>query len=543
MSAVTNLYNNFKELQKNPIVGANAMFNEDNIFKWYCTVVGSEGSPYEGVPLRFTLEFTNDYPNSPPNAWFDTYFAYYGGAQMRDEKGRIGVCLDIFGNFGKVHTEWKNNVGSGWSPSYTVSTILVTMQALLSDRSLISTRPEDIQRTRTSSLQYICPFTLHDGSDRTKWIPHVFLSQEEVNEYKTSNNIVSEVPSYNPLTDEYICYISKKSKQNGAILGFGIHVENARIGILSSPCEYLSRESFDAGTRQSTFKKPFEYWLPILVESHDWTSIKPLFVSAVANISKALSFGNSTHLNVIKVCSSLMNSLVVEIMNAKNNVTANDKFINGYFAVYRLLKQYSSENVECLEYVDSQLMNFTTSLANRNKNKVSNLGELLIFLTISENCNWNTIAKLFVEESDARNVFWYAVGNANNYPKYPELIDPNVTQNRTTKVFSATETSRKLIMYQVEFSKVAKNLTFDVINGNYGLAPPELRDRLKNMYKEIDEVSDWNGYFKWLGLPELSVSDRCVQLCNAVNVSNLQGYTGAKGQSGKAPNKKQYKKY
>lgn len=543
MSATTHLYNNFKQLQKEPIIGANAMFHESDIMKWYCTVVGSEGSPYDGVPLRFTLEFSNDYPNSPPKAWFDTYFAYYGGAQMKDDKGRIGVCLDIFGNFGQVHTEWKNSVGSGWSPSYTVSTILVTMQALLSDTSLISTRIEDIEKTKSSSFSYKCPITGHNGANRTQWVPHVFLSHDEIDEYKISNGIVKEIQTWNPLIDEYICYISKKTKQDGAVLGFGIHVENQRIGILSSPCEYLSKESFDSGSRQSTFKKPFEYWLPILIESRDWTTIKPLFTKTIDSIAKALNFSNTPHLNVIKVCSSIMNSLVVEIMNAKNNVTANDKFINGYFSIYRLLKQYANDHVQCLEYVDSQLMNFTTSISNRNKSKVANLGELLIFLTISNKSNWNTISRFFVEESDARNVFWYAVGNYNNPAKYPDLINPSVNNGRVLKVFNATETSRNLIMYQVEFSKMAKTLTLELIDSNFGLAPIVLRDRLKNIYKEIEAVSDWKGYFKWLDLPELSEADRLVQLSNAVNLSNIQGYTGANN-SGKAPTKKGgYKKY
>lgn len=287
-------------------------------------------------------------------------------------------------------------------------------------------------------------------------------------------------------------------------MGFGIHVENARIGMLSSPCEYLSKESFDAGSRQSTFKKPFEYWLPIIVESHDWTTVKPLFTKIVGDIAKALSFTNSHHLNVIKVCSSIMNSLVVEIMNAKNNVTANDKFINGYFAIYRLLKQYSSEHVQCLEYVDSQLRDFTTSIGNRNKSKVANLGELLIFLTISDRCNWNTIFQVFLEESDARNVFWYAVGNYNNPARFPDLVNTSVTACRVTNVFTATETSRKLIMYQVEFSRVAKTFTLEAMESNFGLTPKLLKDRLKTMYAEIDAIADWNGYFRWLGLTELS---------------------------------------
>lgn len=543
MSAVKHLFNNFKELQKEPIVGANAMFHEDDPMKWYCIVMGPEGSLYEGVPIRFVLEFDTNYPNSPPKAFFDTYFAYYGGAQMKDDKGRIGVCLDIFGNFAMVHTEWKNSVGSGWSPSYTVSTILVNVQAMLSDFSHVSSRPEDISRTQESSFNYKCPITGHDGSNRSKWFPQVFITQEEVNAYKLENGIVSQPTTYSPLVDEYICYVTKRTKQDGALLGFGIHVENARIGMLSSPCEYLSKEAFDQGSRQSTFKKPFEYWLPVVAEQSDWTTVKPLFIQTVRDIQKALSFNGSLHINVIKVCASIMNSLVVEIMNSNNNVTANDKFINGYFALYYLLKLYSTDHIECLEYVDAQLYDFTTSVTNRNKSKVPNLGELLIYLTISHRCKWINIGKVFVEESDARNVFWYGVGNYNNRAKYPELMDVNVRTDRTIKVFNATETSRKLIMYQVEFSKVAKALTLEEMNSNFGLAPTDVRTRLKTIYNNINGVTDWNGYFNWLGAPSITDEVRCTQLINAVNLSNLQGYTGAQQKTNTSSGKKPTKRY
>jgi ubiquitin-conjugating enzyme E2 A len=544
MSATIHLYNNFKELQKCPIVGANAMFQEENVLKWYCIVVGPEGSPYSGVPVRFTLEFDNNYPNTPPKAFFDTFFAYSGGAQMRDEKGRIGVCLDIFGNFGMVHTEWKDNVGSGWSPSYTVSTILLTMQCLLSDRDMISLRTEDIKRTLESSRDYRCSVTGHNGASRDQWVPKVFLSNEEINSYKAENGIVTELPAkYDPLVDNYVCYITKETAAAGALLGFGIHVENARIGSLSSPCEYLSKPAFENGTRQSTLKKPFEYWLPILIHSGDWLStVKPRFLAAVATISKTLSFGNVEHQNVVKVCSSLMNTLVVEIMNARNNVTANDKFINGYFSIYRLLKQFVADEILCKEYIDSQLEAFCQSVSNRNKSKVPNLGELLIFLTVSERFTWKDIKEFFLEESDARNVFWYTVGNHHNPPKFPALLNPTVRGSRPTQVFSATPVSRNLIMYQVEFSKLAASLSLEFLDSNCGLAPTEMRDKLKNIYGSIDSVADWNGYFQWLEMiPVPTDSERCDQLINAVRLSNTQGYTGASAAA--APSKKPPRKY
>merc|ERR1711874_399854 len=48
-------------------------------------------------------------------------------------EGKKVICLDVLGNFGNYHQEWKNSVGSGWSPAYTVTTLLVQLQSALCD--------------------------------------------------------------------------------------------------------------------------------------------------------------------------------------------------------------------------------------------------------------------------------------------------------------------------------------------------------------------------------------------------------------------------
>merc|ERR1711904_238774 len=59
--------------------------------------------------------------------------------------GKKVICLDVLGNFGEYHKEWKNSVGSGWSPAYTVTTLLVQLQSVLCDlgRSM-SQRERDV---------------------------------------------------------------------------------------------------------------------------------------------------------------------------------------------------------------------------------------------------------------------------------------------------------------------------------------------------------------------------------------------------------------
>lgn len=527
-SAIKQLVRDLKQLKQEPLIGANASPLDSNMMKWYGIVVGPEGTPYENVPIRFVLEFDDQYPNTPPKAFFDTHVRYVGGASYEVD-GRLAVCLNIFGNFGHVHTEWKN-MSEGWSPSYTVSTILVAMQGLMMSE-MLSTDPTDIKKTIESARDFKCAITKHNGSSPKTWFPQVLLSQDDLAKYLTDNGIVRSEKKFEPLRDHYICYVKKTTVMDNAVLGYGVSVDNARIGALSSTCEYISYEAFDDGIRRSSTNKPFTHWLPILISSDRWNVIKPMFTDSILELGKSIGLSKQPEYEVaIKVCSSIMNSLVVEIMNNKNNLKANDKFVDGYFALYRLLKQLSIDEPKVIGMVDKMLGGFITNPELRTKSHVQNLGELLILLTISKKYSWNSIKELFLEECDARNVFWYAIGNFKNRALYPELADSSVVEGRADKVFKATEISRNLVMFQVKFSQVARVLSTEIMDSNCGLAPEQLRSEMKATYNEVCEVADWNAYFKWLSLPTITTKKRSEQLAEAVTRSEKQGYhTGTNG--------------
>lgn len=521
-SAARQLQKDLLYLQKNPIVGANAQPFNDDLFKWYGIIVGAEGSPFEGVPIRFVMEFPHDYPNSPPSAFFDTFIAYHGGASYY-VNGRLSVCLNIFGNFGHVHTEWKNQ-NSGWSPSYSVSTILITMQGLMMSfnkkngvwsSEMLSTRLEDITKTINESINFKCLTTGHDGSDNTKWFPQVVLSQ---NELKNDN-----VTQYDIMNDFYLCYVTKTSVKDGAVLGYGVHVENSKIGALSSPCEYLSMEAYNSGTRNGSTNKPFEFWLPILIKNDTWPIIKPMLLNSIKQIGNAIGYVKEPHMTLIKICSSIMNQLVVEVMNNKNNLTANDKFINGYFDLYKLMTKYAEDDNKITQFANNELNKFIGNKQNRSKKSIANLGELLIYLTISNKFKWEDLSIPFQEECDARNFFWYAIGNYNNRPKCPELAKV-ICVDRDKKVFEHTEISRNLVMFQVQFSRLASKLTLEIMDSNNGLAPNDVNNDIKNAYGKITGTKNWNDYFKWLNMPLCTPEERSKSLLNAMEISKVSGY-------------------
>lgn len=232
-----------------------------------------------------------------------------------------------------------------------------------------------------------------------------------------------------------------------------------------------------------------------------------------------------------------MNSLVVEIMNNGDNATANDKFINGYFALYRLLLAFKKDSPDLGSFADEQIQRALKGRDSLKKDNFANLGEFLIYLSLSDKYEWKDVSEPFMRECDARNVFWYAKGNRNNPPKCPELLNTATGDfaQRAKKVFEATVVSRRLVMFQVRFISVAKNLwesgVLEIESGDgadfgrFGLVPDCAKVRLKGLYQDVVQVNGWTEFFEFVGMVRRSDVDRGSELVEAVKVSKRLGYT------------------
>jgi ubiquitin-protein ligase len=150
-----------KRLQDEPIPLATAQPCSDEDMTLWDGVVGVDMDVTHigciTVPLHFLIDFPADYPQTAPNIGFSFEFEYRGGAQyiMPDGrlKGKKVICLDVLGNFGNIHREWKNSVGSGWSPAYNVTTLLVQLQSVLCDLGTeMSQRERDV--TYQSAIRF-----------------------------------------------------------------------------------------------------------------------------------------------------------------------------------------------------------------------------------------------------------------------------------------------------------------------------------------------------------------------------------------------------
>ena len=102
------------DLHENPVENCSAgPKSENNIMHWIGTIIGPEDSPYNGGIFNLDIQFSAEYPFKPPKIIFTTPIYHCNIAKNG------GICLDI------LKTEW--------SPSLTISKVLLSICSLLCD--------------------------------------------------------------------------------------------------------------------------------------------------------------------------------------------------------------------------------------------------------------------------------------------------------------------------------------------------------------------------------------------------------------------------
>merc|ERR1719334_2937733 len=197
-----------------------------------------------------------------------------------------------------------------------------------------------------------------------------------------------------------------------------------------------------------------------------------------------------------------------------------EKVVLGYSALHHLLLYLQSKNKELItSFADCWVGLFMDKISNSGKFCCKDLGKLLIYTMISGQFEWEDIARQFLYESFTRNVKWMVAQE-----KYAKYNDTKIRSKRRQNTFIATTTSRRLIMFQVWFSRSNAIETLHSYNQRLGRPRHAVRHGIVSKTKEIMECNSWTKYFNELRV-EIGGKKEIDQLLRfAVYNSRSKGY-------------------
>jgi len=564
-----------RRLQEEPVALAAAGPCSDADMTLWNGVIGAEMEiTHIGlitVPLHFLVDFPHDYPNSAPNIGFTFDFPYDQGASyvMSDGrlKGKKVICLDILGNFGGIHTEWKSAVGSGWSPAYTVTTLLIQLQSVLCDVGrrmsqeerdvtyqravrLCEKHPDAVleildedeirerQQSRRRELQLVKICCGNEGlaGRVADFARRTGLSRKEA-QMDALLELLAEVASTAsglrassepeepaaPAPDANICCWSTGKLYTEALLGVGLSRSQRN---LATAAELLSMEAFDGGLRQNTNKSAFEFFLPVWInEAH--AAGRPQWCDALLKCCSEIGvqmYQVCVHdAAILEVFPRMINQMIVEMMRPdadKSEAIATFEALCNFWRTFRWLvdTRSSLRNNIC-----TTLARFVAEEGFRHKDKAPDLGALLVLWTVlqdSDDCpKRQDFINAYADENSLRWVMWWQRSGAK--PEGPA-------------VFEATKVSREILMFQM--------MVVDVVIGDVPETLKEMEatncklparlELLQGRWREQKQaIGGWAAYFSCIGAARPREASTNEWIANCVRRAAAMGpkYGGAKG--------------
>jgi len=566
-----------KRLEEEPIPLAAACPCSDSDLTLWNGVIGADLEVTHfgriTVPLHFLIDFPSDYPNSAPSIGFSFQFQYHGGAEyvMPDGrlKGKKVICLDILGNFGQMHSEWKSSVGSGWSPAYNVTTLLVQLQSVLCDLgtamsqrerdvtyqsamrfceqnpdSVIPIMDEDEIRDRREQSQVekklmkICSgnedlvgrvtlFARRTGIiDKQAEMANLLTLLTDVASTASGSRADSQSDAEaEAVVDANICCWSTGKLYTEALLGVGVSRERRNI---TTAAELLSKEAYDGGLRQNTNKSPFEFFLPVWInEAHaagrpEWREALMKKCSEIG--VKALGSEGGEDGAILEVYPRLINQMIVEMMKPDAEKSAAIATFEALCNFWRTFRWLVDTRPALSSKVGKSLARFVSDAKFRHKDKSPDLGALLVLFTVlqgHDSCpNRQEFINAYVDENSLRWVMWWKRAGA---------------KAESVPVFNATQVSREILMFQMMVVDVVIGDVPEVLSQmeltNCRL--PERLEALQSQWRQKKQsIVDWQGYFGCIGAAKPSFGSSNLWIADCVSRAESMGpkYGGGKGE-------------
>lgn len=137
------LMQQLRELTRNPPENVSVGLRNDKLSEWDVTIMGPEGSMYEGGIFRAVLLFPADFPNKPPVMRFERPCPFHPNVYPDGT-----VCISILHPPGEDRFNEQESSAERWRPILGVDAIILSVISMLTDTSVNLDSPANIDAAR-----------------------------------------------------------------------------------------------------------------------------------------------------------------------------------------------------------------------------------------------------------------------------------------------------------------------------------------------------------------------------------------------------------
>ncbi len=534
-NATKRLLRDFDEIKGFPLETVSAAPLENDLFTWHANVCGVDGTAYATAVIHLELRFSALYPNEPPSLLVLSPVPL-PHPHVHGDRLCLDLLSDFRGFFQRSGSAARDALHTGWSPAYSVLSILLQLQAFLLELDDDEEAPGSgsdegegdgeggekgaggLERILVSipaavraSRRFSCPKCPHRAPDRM-W--------PALNERRELSSSLDEH------SDSLICFHSKKSWREDC-LGLGLRIErnhnSNKITALQAGLDIVSWTAFThLGVRGGVLANEarWTHWIPLWINPEHGARALPLF-------RRVLGFvycGNVERFQPewgFELIAKMMNHFIVQVM--KGDVFASERALVGYCYFHRWLQVFATSFPEVLAKKVQLVEDFIRSPERRNKSHVPDLGEFLTLISLDIQYGWDDVKHAYLGECYARNALWIVRAHGHLRKTSP---DPAIDRTRPELSFATNRVSLHLCLFHIYFLRNVgrpAGMTGEQVARRYderlGRPSREMRNAWQASCRQIMQVASWDEYFVAIGEPVLSRDDLNVFLRRVIRDS------------------------
>ncbi|CAF0983473.1 unnamed protein product [Adineta ricciae] len=548
-AATKRIMRDLRDLDRNPIPGIGVTCpNESDPFVLHCNILINDG-PYKDIIVHLILHIPDNYPltgpagNVAPGLEFNSRYH----AHIHDDHSNgHALCNDLLTNYA-VHFRMVDGgaqkQGSGWSPGYTLSTVLLQLVTFFADPDFhyATISPESIAALKRTVEAFQCATCGHTYAQPNPAIVD-YNSAEKVGQDQQSNkNNQEEMQNLAELMEKLTCGVTKQNLFDDKIcLGYPLLIKRDSYGRLWSDVvlELISYDAYVAEIQKSgghkldfyersRFRsvtgKDYNHWLPIYINDEHFRQSRTLIENSLSIIQTGTACGSKTNdfkpIMALNVLTSLMNKSGVQLFNGQ--MFESKHAIEAYCHFLRLLMHFIDIYPELSQQIDNRIEQFTKDLANRNKRVIPDIGEFLIQVALSQKYQFEQIRTYIYEEYFARQIFWIQKNG-----RIPDLRQME-TEDLFT-VFEASKVSNHLLVFNLQMAQTF--IVPDVkrrLDRRYGYPPDTIVENFQQKLKAIKTLDRYSEFVKAIRMDDTIKTPKDVinLIERSVEISDKQGYT------------------